>query len=176
MIMTSYVRGSAFKSGEVDVSADDFFAMLRDWPAVMKWAPKENPPAPLVDTTLEKGHDVNVLPCTRICHFDTSTGFPPTFEETLLHADGAARRIYYNVEGVVASTGMRNYLATTFVDELGPNRARVTCSSSYDAPDEDSARIIKVFLETIYDRSVIQGIAAAVKREAAGAGVKRRTA
>jgi hypothetical protein len=90
-----------------------------------------------------------------------------------MSADSSARRIYYNVEGVVASTGMRNYLATTFVDEVGPNRARVTCSSSYDVPDEEMARIVKGFLEDVYDRSVIQGIAWAVKREAA---LKRRTA
>jgi hypothetical protein len=168
--MTQFVRASAFLSGEVDVSAADFYAMLRDWPAVMKWAAKENPPAPLTDTTLKKGHRVDVLPCTRVCHFDTSKGFPPTFEETLLHADDAARRIYYNVEGVAAG-GMRNYMATTIVDELGPNRARVTCSSSFDVPDEEAARNVKGFLEAVYDRSVIKGIAAAVKREA---GAPRR--
>jgi hypothetical protein len=162
--MTNFVRASAFTQGEVDVSADDFYAMLRDWPAVMKWAAKENPPAPLVDTTLKAGHNVAVLPCTRVCHMDTSTGFPPTFEETLLHADPAARRIYYNVEGVAAG-GMRNYLATTVVDEIGPNRARVTCASTFDVPDEESARNVKVFLEGVYDRSVIKGIAGAVKRE-----------
>jgi hypothetical protein len=172
MAMTNFVRGSAFTSGEVDVSADDFFTMLRDWPAVMKWAAKENPPAPLVDTTLKKGHNVSVLPCTRVCHMDTSTGFPPTFEETLLHADSAARRIYYNVEGVAAG-GMRNYLATTFVDAIAPKRSRVTCSSTFDVPDEESARNVKAFLEGVYDRSVIQGIAGAVKREAAA---KRETA
>jgi hypothetical protein len=171
--MTNFVRGSAFTSSEVDVSADDFFAMLRDWPAVMKWADRVNPPAPLVDTTLKQGHDVNVLPCTRVCHMDTSTGFPPVFEETLLHADSAGRRIYYNVEGVVAG-GMRNYIATTFIDELGPNRSRVTCSSTYDVPDEEAARSVKAFLEGVYDRSVIKGIAGAVKREAAES--KRATA
>ncbi|MEA3151492.1 MAG: hypothetical protein QOD56_2431, partial [Gammaproteobacteria bacterium] len=166
MAMTNLVRGSAFTAGEVDVSADDFFALLRDWPAVMKWAAKENPPAPLLDTTLKKGHDVNILPCTRVCHMDTSTGFPPTFEETLLHADSEGRRIYYNVEGVAAG-GMRNYLATTFVDEISPKRCRVTCSSSFDVPDAEAARNVKAFLEAVYDRSVIKGIAGAVKREAA---------
>jgi hypothetical protein len=171
--MSNFVRGSAFTSGEVDVSADDFFAMLRDWPAVMKWAAKVDPPAPLVDTTLKRGHNIDVLPCTRVCHMDTSTGFPPTFEETLLHADSAGRRIYYNVEGVAAG-GMRNYLATTFIDELGPNRSRVTCASTFDVPDEEAARNVKAFLEGVYDRSVIKGIAGAVKREAAEA--KRATA
>jgi hypothetical protein len=167
MHMTKFVRGSALTTGEVDVAADDFYTVLRDWPAVMKWAPKENPPAPLIDTTLKPGHDVNVLPCTRICHMDTSTGFPPAFEETLLHADSAARRIYYNVEGIAAG-GMRNYLATTTVDEIGPHRSRVTCASTFDVPDEESARNVKAFLEAVYDRSVIKGIAGVVKREIYG--------
>jgi hypothetical protein len=98
---------------------------------------------------------------------DTSTGFPPTFEETLLHADSSARRIYYNVEGVAAG-GMRNYLATTTVDEIGPKKARVTCASTFDVPDEESARNVKAFLEAVYDRSVIKGIAGVVKREIYG--------
>ena len=34
-------------------------------------------------------------------------------------------------------------------------------------PDEEAARGVKAFLEAVYDRSVIKGIAAAVKREAA---------
>lgn len=165
--MTKFKRAGAFSAGEVDVSADDFYAMLRDWPAVMKWAAKVNPPAPLVDTTLKAGSDVNVLPCTRVCHFDTTTGFPPTFEETLIHADAEGRRIYYNVEGVAAG-GMRNYLATTFVDEIGPGRCRVTCSSSFDVPEDSSADDVKNFLEAVYERSVIRGIEAAVKREKAG--------
>jgi len=149
----------------VDVPADDYFAMLRDWPAVMKWAAKEDPPVPLTGTTLKEGHDVDVLPCTRVCHIDTSSGFPPVFEETLLSSDPVARRIYYRVEGVAAA-GMKNYYATTFVDEISPGRSRVTCSSTFDVPDERSAQMVKAFLEAVYDRSVINGIAAAVKREA----------
>ena len=166
--MANFVRAGALCSGEVDVSADDFWVMLRDWPAVMKWAAKENPPAPLIDTTLKAGSTVDVLPCTRVCHFDTSTGFPPTFEETLLHADPEARRIYYNVEGVAAG-GLRNYQATTCIDELGPDRCRVTCSSSFDVPDQAAADGVRDFLVSVYERSVIRGIEAAIKLEKAGA-------
>src|SRR3546814_14287588 len=91
--MANFKRVSAFASGEVDASADDIWAMLRDWPAVMKWCAKgENAPAPLTDTTLKEGSKVEVLPCTRICHFVLDSGFPPTFEETLIHADPEARR------------------------------------------------------------------------------------
>src|SRR3546814_1109684 len=136
--MANFKRGSAFASGEVDASADDIWAMLRDWPAVMKWCAKgENAPAPLTDTTLKEGSKVDVLPCTRICHFVLDSGFPPTFEETLIHADPEARRIYYNVDGVAAG-GMRNYLATTYVDEVGHGRERITCESSFRSEEHTS--------------------------------------
>src|SRR3546814_3812653 len=102
--MANFKRGSAFASGEVEASADAIWAILRDWPAVMKWAARgENAPAPLSDTTLKEGSSVDVLPCTRVCHFAPNSGFPPTFEETLFHVDADARRIYYNVEGVARS-------------------------------------------------------------------------
>src|SRR3546814_2743138 len=90
----------------------------------MKWCAKgENAPAPLTDTTLKEGSKVDVLPCQRICHFVLDSGFPPTFEETLIHADPEARRIYYNVE-VVAAGGMRNYIEKTYGDEVSPGRAK----------------------------------------------------
>src|SRR3546814_17258005 len=86
-----------------------------------------------------------------------NSGFPPTFEETLFHVDADARRIYYNVEGVAAG-GMRNYLATTIVDEVGPNRARITCQSSFDVPEDAEVEPVKAFLEAVYNLSVIRGM------------------
>lgn len=164
--MTNFKRGTAHASGEVDVSADDFWAMLRDWGAVMKWAAKgPDAPAPLIDTIYKDGDSVDVLPCTRICLFAPESGFPP-FPETLIHADPVARRIYYNVEGVV-SGGMQNYLATTWVDELGPNRCRVTLQSTFDIPADAEVGPVRDFLEAVYNKSVIQGMAAAVKQEKA---------
>ena len=162
--MANFKRASAYSSGEVDISADDVWAMLRDWGAVMKWA-ATGPDAPveLTGTTIKDGDSVEKLPCTRICHFAPETGFPP-FPETLIHADPEARRIYYNVEGVV-SGGMRNYFATTTVDEVGPDRALITCESTFDVPpDADPAPVIG-FLEAVYTKSVIRGIERAVKKE-----------
>src|SRR3546814_10327840 len=98
--------------------------------------------------------------------FVLDSGFPPTFEETLIHADPEARRIYYNVEGVAAG-GMRNYLATTYVDEVGPGRARITCESSFDVPADAEVEPVKAFLEAVYNLSVIQGMERAVKQEKA---------
>jgi hypothetical protein len=164
--MTSFVRATAFASAEVDVPAEAFWKVLRDWPGVMKWAIGEDPPAPLIGTALKPGHHVDVLPCTRVCSYDTSQGFQPFLEETLLHADPQARRIYYNIEGVMEN-GMRNYHATTFVDELGPTRARITCSSSFDVPDEQTAEAMRGFLDTVYRRWVIAGIATVAQQELA---------
>ena len=165
--MSSIVRGSARVTLEVDISADDFYTMLRDWPSVMKWAEQgENAPAPVTDTVLKEGHRVDVLPCTRLCLIDTRLGHPPVFEETLLYADPQARRIFYTVTGFAPNT-VRNYMATTFADEIGPQRARVTCWSMWDAPDQKTADDAQRFMEAVYERNVIKGIAAAVKREAA---------
>lgn len=165
--MANFKRGSAFSSGEVNASADAIWAILRDWPAVMKWAAKgPDAPAPLTDTTLKEGSRVDVLPCTRVCHFAHDSGFPPTFEETLIHADPEARRIYYNVEGVAAG-GMRNYMATTIVEDLGANRARITCESRFDVPEDADPDLVKDFLEKVYTMSVIQGMERVAQQEQA---------
>ena len=165
--MPRFIRASAYKQGEAPVSADAFWKVLRDWPGVMSWAMEgnPNPPAPLTDTRLKAGHSVDRIPCTRICYFDTSSGaFPATLEETLLYVDEEARFIYYNIEGVGLG-GMRNYLATTTIDELGPERCLVTCSSRYDVPEGGPVKEIKEGLEAIYERSVIQGIPRVVQRQ-----------
>ena len=165
-----FVRGTATYIGEVDISADDFWAMLRDWPSVMKWAAKgEGAPAPLADTYLKDGDDVNVLPCTRLCIIDTTgNSHPPVFEETLIHADPEARRLYYTVLGFDPDS-VRNYMATTAVDDIGPGRARVTCWSMWDAPTAEAAAQAQAFMESVYSKNIVHGIEAAVKREAAAA-------
>jgi hypothetical protein len=151
-------------SREVDVSPDEFWAMLRDWPAVMKWNPREgNPTSFLLDVTLKAGDDPSRLPCTRVMHFDPASGFPPTYEEILLYAYPEARRIYYTFSGV--PDGLTNYMATTFVDELALNRARVTCTSTFDLPTKVSLRETVEWLEKVYEVQIIRGIEAAIKRE-----------
>lgn len=166
--MSKFRRTGAFFESDVDVSADEFWVVLRDWAGVMKWADlSETAPAPLIDTTLREGDSGKFLPCTRICHFDTSGGFPPTFEETLLLADPESRRIYYNVEGVQPS-GMRNYMATTIIDEIGPGQCHVTCSSTFDVPAQDTSDTIKEFLEAVYERSVVRGMERVAKAARAG--------
>lgn len=165
--MANFKRVSAFASDEVDASADEIWAVLRDWGGVMKWvATGPDAPIELTGCEIREGDSIDVLPCTRICYFAPETGFPP-FPETLLHADPEARRIYYNVEGQVAG-GMRNYNATTIVDEVGPNRARITCQSTFDIPPDADPAPVVAFLEGVYNKSVIRGMERVAKQQKAG--------
>ena len=169
--MAKWIRVSAFKSKETDVSAAAFWSVLRDWGALMAWAGADlfegTAPAPVIGCDLRKGHSVDVLPCTREIRMKSDGRIPELFEETLLYADSEARFIYYNIEGV-GQGGMRNYLATTTVDEVTENRCRVTCSSRFDVPEGGPADELKAFLEDVYERSVIQGMTkVAMQKEAA---------
>jgi hypothetical protein len=155
-------HGSASFSSEVAVSADEFWELLRNWPAVMKWHPKVDVP-PLIACTLKEGNDPDTLPCTRLMHFATPDGGRASFEETLLYADPEARRIYYTFDGF--RDQMRNYMATTIVEDAGPGRSCVTCSSSFDVPEGVSLEDHAAFLAAIYEKAVIRGIEAAAKRE-----------
>jgi hypothetical protein len=61
---------------------------------------------------------------------------------------------------------MRNYLATTEVDELGPKLTRVTCSGRFDLPDGVPADFVKTsVIENVY-HSIINDIAALIVRNA----------
>ncbi|HTK64213.1 MAG TPA: SRPBCC family protein [Pseudonocardia sp.] len=172
--MTAFQRVRAHRSDEVDVAAADFWDLLVDWPAILDWMRVEGRPVPLVKVELADGHQVGRLPCTRNCWFDLSElppgiVIPECVPETLLHADPVARFIYYNMEGE-GPFGLRNYLATTEVDELGPNRSRVTCTGRFDVPEGAPAATVKAVIESVYD-SIIHDIAATASRRAsAGRG------
>ncbi len=81
---------------------------------------------------------------------------PEILQETLLHVDDEARFIYYNIEGV-GPFGLRNYLATTEVDELGENETRIICRSRFDAPSDAPVELLKAFIESIHSEGVIRG-------------------
>lgn len=158
--MGRFSRGTVTVVVDVDVSANEFWEMLRDWPAVLKW--NFTNPA-LLDVTLKEGDRVDVLPCTRVMHLDTSRGFPATTEEILLYADPNSRRIFYTFAGIVG--GLKNYIATTFVDDLDEARARVTCASMFDVADGTSLVDTIRWLEDVYERQIIRGMEAAIIRE-----------
>ena len=162
--MVAFNRVQTFRSGEVDATAEDYWRILLDWPAIMSWWPTDNPPAPLTKVTIREGHRMGQLPITRDCFFDTSalppgvdpSVLPDCVPETLLYFDDVARFLYYNMEGV-GPFGMRNYLAITEVDDLGGGRARVTCRGRFDLPTEAPVALVQGFIEGVYD-AIIAGI------------------
>jgi hypothetical protein len=163
-----YSRVRAQFTNEVDVSAEEYWKVLLDWPGVLKWMPREGGPVPLIKVELEKGHQIGTLPCTRNCIFDTSrlppgVVIPECVPETLLHVDPVARFIYYNMEGE-GPFGMRNYLATTEVDEIGPRRARVTASGRFDVPEGAPVEVVKAVIEGVY-ASIVNDIPAMILRQ-----------
>ena len=153
-----YVRVRTLVSNEVSVSAEAYWKVLLDWQGILKWMPKQDGPVPLVKVELEPGHRPDKMPCTRNCIFDVS-GLPPgvaipaVVQETLLHVDHVTRFIYYNMEGE-GPFAMRNYLATTEVDDLGPNRARITCSGRFDLPEGVLVDTVKAVIEGVYESIV----------------------
>lgn len=165
--MTAFQRVNARVSDEVEVSAAAYWELLLDWPAILDWMRVEGRPVPLMKVELADGHQVGRLPCTRNCWFDVAelppgVVIPECVPETLLHVDPVARFIYYNMEGE-GPFGLRNYLATTEVDELGPDRTRVTCTGRFDVPEGAPAAVVKDVIESVYD-SIIHDIAATAAR------------
>ncbi len=141
---------------DVPVAAADYWEILLDWPGIKKWMPDmdKGGPVPLLRSPLKEGHEVGKLPCTRNCIFDVS-GLPPGIAipecvpETLLHVDHVARFIYYNMEGE-GPFGLRNYLATTEVDEISPTLSRVTCAGRFDLPEGAPTDLVKGVIEAVY--------------------------
>lgn len=167
--MSRYTRVRAGLSDEVDAPADAIWQLLLNWPAILDWMRVEGRPVPLIEVTLKPGHEVGKLPCSRLCRFDISSlpagvVIPDVVPETLLHVDPVARFIYYNMEGE-GPFGLRNYLATTEVDDLGNGRSRVTCSGRFDLPEGAPADLVKGFIESVYD-CIVHDIAATVTRRA----------
>jgi hypothetical protein len=58
---------------------------------------------------------------------------------------------------------MRNYLATTTVDELSAQSCRVTCSGRFDLPEAAPVELVKGAIESVYD-SIVHDIAATVAK------------
>jgi len=115
---------------------------------------------------LKAGHKVGQLPCTRLCYIDKSklppgvgpNDVPEYVAETLLAFDNTTRTCLYLLEGE-GPLGMRNYIATTEVDEVKPGVARVTCTGRVDLPEGAPPEAIQGMLTETYKRGVIGGTA-----------------
>ena len=165
--MTQYARVRAQVSDEVPVAASAYWELLCNWPAILDWMRVEGRPVPLVKVELKPGHRLGELPCTRDCYFDLSKvppgiTLPEVVPETLLYVDPVARFLYYNMEGI-GPFGLRNYLATTEVDEVSPESCRVTCSGRFDLPAAAPVELVRGAIEAVYD-SIVHDIAATAAR------------
>jgi len=165
--MSRYNRVRAQVSDVVPVAAEDYWQLLLDWPAILDWMRVEGRPVPLIKVELAPGHALDRLPCTRNCFFDVAKlppgiVIPEVVPETLLYVDDEARFIYYNMEGL-GPFGMRNYLATTEVDEVSPESCRVTCSGRFDLPAAAPVDLVRGAIEAVYD-SIVHDIAATAAR------------
>jgi len=141
----------------VSVSADEFWSVLRDWAAVLDWVLPDGMAQPS-RVVLAEGHHVDVLPCTRV--IDATPDQTYRHEETLFLADPEARRLYYTFSGVPG--GMRNYVATTFVDPEDDGGAMVTCSASFDLPRTASMERVERSLRETFEVRIARGIEGAV--------------
>jgi hypothetical protein len=171
--MSRYQRITTLRQGEVTAPADAYWQVLLDWDKIPLWMPTDPAPVPIDHVELSPGHRVGAVPCTRNVYFDLSKLppgvpteiLPQVVPETLLYFDHEAKFISYNMEGV-GPFGMRNYLATTTVDDLGPERTRVTCSGRFDLPEGVPPEVVTGFIEGVYE-GIIHGIDAYVRQRKA---------
>src|SRR3546814_78262 len=76
MMMREYQRVATFRSGEVEVSAGDFWRVLLDWDKIMSWMPTDPAPVIMERVELAPGHRLGQVPCTRNTYFDPNK-LPP---------------------------------------------------------------------------------------------------
>lgn len=142
-------RGRIFNQGYVNVSAAKAWAYLTDWAG----SNRQRSGANLGDLTLAKvvleGRP-DQIPRTRAMEF----GALGVVRETLLHQDDATMHIYYNMEGT-GPYGLTNYLATTDIDDMGPNLCQVTLSARFDIPEGGDAAKIKALIDLAHNQGVI---------------------
>lgn len=146
---------SASNSGIVDANAGLVWSVLVDWGALMDWYANDaaNGLVPLLKTELEGRPDS--LPLVRVMTMPDGT----KIREALERRDETAFRIYYSLPNEGGMEGIRNYWATTFVEEISPMQCRVSCASFFDVVDAQRASEISAFFrDVVYARAVIGGL------------------
>lgn len=134
-----YNRIQVSYDADIPASVSAAWDLLTDWAGLLRWWP-DTAPFVIEDCKLV-GAD-GQLPRTREIHVASGV----IAYETLLHQDDVAKRIYYDMQQNEI-LNVRNYRATTTIDEIGPNACRMFFSSFSDADQTvDAVRIKESFL------------------------------
>ncbi len=129
--MTDVFRARIINQMRVSAPAADVWDVLTDWAGTDRLRRPESASGPLSVERVEMEGDPGSTPRTRVFHFNSDL---PVVKETLFHQDDEMRHFYYNIEGV-GPLGIRNYLATTDVDELSDSMSQVTIAARFDVPE-----------------------------------------
>ncbi len=147
-----YAHVIARWEGIIDAPAEDVWALLTDWGAMLTWWGNlvEGEGMSVESVHLEGGK--SDIPRTRVLTRANAAGagLPLLNRETLIHEDPVARRIYYNADNEVIA-GIRNYIATTSVDHIGPKSSRMVFSSTFDVREGADPSSVRAIMESIYD-------------------------
>jgi hypothetical protein len=140
--VTEYKHVRTSLTEEASVAADEWMQAAADWAEHIEFI-KARLPLKVSRCVYAEGMRKGKYPLTRLAHIDKSAmskeeaaAVPDIFSETLIWIDSGARMLLYQIPG--EPWGMRNYFAFNEVEELGPNRCRVTVSSRLDLPKEVS--------------------------------------
>src|SRR4051794_20681470 len=109
----------------VDISAEQAWTWLTDW-AGTKRNRKPGTTGELALNRIVLIGEPDATPRTREMEF----GAFGLVRETLFHQDDELRHLYYNIEGT-GPHGIRNYLATTDVDEVASDTCQVTITARF---------------------------------------------
>jgi hypothetical protein len=142
-------RVRVFNQGVVGVSAAKAWAYLTDWAGSKRQRRASGMGDLAVAQIILEGRE-DEIPRTRIMEF----GAFGAVRETLLHLDDTAMHLYYNIEGV-GPYGIKNYLATTDIDALCPDRCQVTITARFDLAAADDLVKAKGLIDFAHNQAVI---------------------
>jgi hypothetical protein len=149
MPMANMQRIRIHNQGTIAAPAAEVWAWLTDWAGTLR----SRRPADLGDLTLstiELIGEHGRIPRAREMQF----GAFGTVRETLLYQNDDAMHLYYNIEGV-GPGGVKNYLATTEVDEMSLTSSQVTITARFDLDPGADVVKAKSIIDFAHNKAVL---------------------
>jgi len=150
--MTQFQRVRVINQQIVDVSAAKAWEWLTDW-AGTKRSRRTSTSGDLALLKIVLHGDPDKTPRAREMEF----GPFGTIRETLLYQSDEFRHLYYNIEGA-GPYGIRNYLATTDIDEISDDSCQITITARFDVPPATDLLKAQALINQAHNDSVIGGI------------------